>query len=102
MTRKCSFEKAIKAPYKDGFHSKVIHLCEYVRSVIILTQMLANAFILTNNEISPYCFTQNYFYSLTQIVRDETVTGTNSKLPLNELNQVWENLEAAHPTITRL
>ena len=49
--------------------------------------MLANAFILTNNEISPYCFTQNYFYSLTQIVRDETVTGTNSKLPLNELNQ---------------
>jgi len=102
MTRKCSFEKAIKAPYKDGFHSKVIHLCEYVRSVIILTQMLANAFILTNNEISPYCFTQNYFYSLTQIVRDETVTGTNSKLPLNELNQVWENLKAAHPTITRL
>jgi hypothetical protein len=30
------------------------------------------------------------------------VSGTNSKLPLIELNQVWENLKAAHPTITRL
>lgn len=102
MTRKCSLQKAIKAPYRDGFHSKVIHLCEYVRSVIILTQMLANAFILTNSDFSPYCFTQNYFYSLTQIVREERVSSTNSKLPLNELNQVWENLKAAHPTIARL
>ncbi|KAH8554368.1 hypothetical protein BGW37DRAFT_555242 [Umbelopsis sp. PMI_123] len=58
--------------------------------------------MLTTNEINPYCFTQSYFYSLTQIVRDEKVTGTNSKLPLNQLNQAWENLKAAHPTITRL
>jgi len=64
--------------------------------------MLANAFILTNSDFIPYCFTQNYFYSLTQIVREEKVSGTNSKLPLIELNQVWENLKAAHPTITRL
>jgi hypothetical protein len=102
MTRKCTFERAIKAPYREGFHSKVIHLCEYVRSVIILTQVLASAFMLPDVELSPFCFTQNFFYSLTQIVREETVTGSNSKLPLNELNEVWDNLKTAHPTITRL
>jgi hypothetical protein len=47
--------------------------------------------MLTDVELSPFCFTQNFFYSLTQIVREETVTGSNSKLPLNELNEVFDN-----------
>jgi hypothetical protein len=101
-TRKCSFQTAVRSQYRERLRQGVIRLCEYTRSVIIPTQILANQFIiLKQGTIPQVCFTQNYFYSLTQIVREKNVTTTNDKLPLEELQSTWQQLKRRHPSLSR-
>jgi hypothetical protein len=100
-TRKCSFDSGVRAQYRERLREKVVLLCKYTRSVIIRIQILANYYIISKEGVIPQiCFTQNYFYSLGQIVQGKNVTSTNDKLPFEELKIVWQKLKDLYPSLS--
>jgi hypothetical protein len=100
-TRKCSFDSGVREQYRERLREKVVLLSKYTRSVIIRIQILANYYIISKEGVIPLiCFTQNYFHSLGQIVQGKNVTTTNDKLPLQELQIVWQNLKNLYPSLS--
>jgi hypothetical protein len=99
-TRKCSFDVVVKIQYREQLHENVNLLSEYLRAVVIRTQMLVNAFFLSTDGVIPsICFTQNFFYSTMQIVLGHNVTSTNQKIPIAELQSIWSTLKERHPSL---
>ena len=101
-TRKCLFDNVVKPQYQAILREKVNLLCQYLRSVIVRTQILANSFfITTDGPIPAVCFDTNFFYSLTQLVRGESVTTTNSRMPIQDIRRIWEDLKLSHPSLAQ-
>lgn len=56
-TRKCLFDNLVKPQYQAILREKVSLLCQYLRSVVVRTQTLANCFFITTDEPIPaVCF----------------------------------------------
>ncbi|KAH8548159.1 hypothetical protein BGW37DRAFT_507656 [Umbelopsis sp. PMI_123] len=94
FTRKCLFENV-------PLHDAVIKLSGYLRSVVIRSHILANAYLLDlqGNIPPPIFFSQNCFYTVMQIVLNKPVTTTNRFIPVDALQNVWTSLTRQHPSL---
>jgi hypothetical protein len=71
FTRKCLFDNVVRQPYRDILPEKVILLSEYLRSVLIRTQILANSFfVATEAPVHSVCFSQNFFFCWRKLFED--------------------------------
>jgi hypothetical protein len=100
FTRKCTFDSVVKIQYRQALHAAVVQLSEFLRSVVIRSHLLANAYLLEQQgDIPPAFFSQNCFYSIMQIVLNRRVTTTNRLFPVNALRNVWASLTERHPSL---
>jgi hypothetical protein len=100
-TRKCLFDNVVRPQYRDILREKVDLLSSHLRSVIVRSQILANSyFISTAHPIPAICFTQNFYYTLMQIVLEQQITTTNTRMPLEEINRIWADLKESHPSLS--
>ncbi|KAH8552389.1 hypothetical protein BGW37DRAFT_466275 [Umbelopsis sp. PMI_123] len=101
FTRKCPFESVVRSTYRPPFHDAVIKLSGYLRSVVIRSHILANAYLLDlqGNIPPPIFFSQICFYTVMQIVLNKPVTTTNRFIPVDALQNVWTSLTRQHPSL---
>jgi hypothetical protein len=100
FTRKCPFDSVVRSTYRQPLHDAVIKLSGYLRSVVIRSHILANAYLLDQQgNIPPIFFSQNCFYTVMQIVLNKPVTTTNRLIPVDALQNVWTSLTRQHPSL---
>ncbi|KAH8552316.1 hypothetical protein BGW37DRAFT_491457 [Umbelopsis sp. PMI_123] len=87
--------------YRLPLHDAVIRLSGYLRSVVIRSHILANAYLfdLQGNIPPPILFSQNCFYTVMQIVLNKPVTTTNTFIPVDALQNVWTSLTRQRPSL---
>ncbi|KAH8556684.1 hypothetical protein BGW37DRAFT_473671 [Umbelopsis sp. PMI_123] len=101
FTRKCPFESVVRSTYRPPLHDAVIKLSGYLRSVVIRSHILANAYLLDlQGNIPPLIFfSQNCFYTVMQIVLNKPVTTTNRFIPVDALQNIWTSFTRQHPSL---
>jgi hypothetical protein len=89
FTRKSSFEVSIRPEYRQALLEKIYLLSYYSRAIIVKTQLFVNFYVIHHEgPIPAYCFTQNFFYSVMQLIQGRTMTSNTDKCP-NDLIQTW-------------
>jgi hypothetical protein len=95
---------SVKEEFKIPLRESVIRLSATVRRVVVKTQLFVNFYFLEHTGvIHQYCFAQNFFYSMMQLVTGRQITSNTDKIP-DDMESCWERycsnvLEAgANPT----
>ncbi|KAH8555928.1 hypothetical protein BGW37DRAFT_479107, partial [Umbelopsis sp. PMI_123] len=101
FTRKWPFESVVRSTYRQPLHDAVIKLSGYLRSVVIRSHILANAYLLDlqGNIPPPIFFFSKLLYTVMQIVLNKPVTTTNRLIPVDALQNVWTSLTRQHPSL---
>lgn len=99
FTRCCTFDRAVKEPYRVRLRTQVHDLSAYLRAVVTRTQLFVNQFILDHDTVPPICFTQNFFYSVMQLVIGKSITTNNSRLP-DDLETCWTQFQSQYASLT--
>jgi hypothetical protein len=95
--RKCSFDRGIREPFVNILRQNVITLARYQRSVVVKAQIFVNYYILIQDGPIPQaCFTQNFWYSVMQLVMGGIVTTSSDKLP-DDLISSWQDFKSNFP-----
>ena len=98
---------AIKVPFAtanplqtEELKKKVVHACESVCQLIYRAQLFVNFYILSHQQDTLHCvFTDNFWYSITQLVNGRKVTNPNV-LPL-DLMKSWKAFCDMYPSVVR-
>jgi hypothetical protein len=82
FARKSSFQVSVRPEFREGLLENVHFLSRALRAIVVKTQLFLNFyFIHHEGSIAPYCFTQNFFYSVMQLVQGKQVTSNTDKCP---------------------
>ncbi len=100
-TRKLPLDQCVKSEYLAILKPRIVSACEYVRNVVLRSQLFVNFYIISlikeDSPIPHAIFQQNFWYSIIQLVRNQSVT--NSKSLLHGLLDCWNSFRQRHPNI---
>ncbi|CEP07343.1 hypothetical protein [Parasitella parasitica] len=100
-TRKLPFDQCIQRAYRAILKQRIVSACEYVRNVVIRSQLFVNFYIISlanaGSPIPHAIYQQNFWYSIIQLVRNQRAT--NSTSLQHGLLDYWNSFKRRHPTI---
>lgn len=101
-TRKLPFDQCVQRDYQAILKPKIVSACEYVRNIVIRSQLFVNFYIMSlvslNKPIPHILYEQNFWYSIIQLVRNQRVTNSNSLQ--HGLLDHWNTFKRSYPAIT--
>ena len=98
FTRKCMFQSVVRPEHRDGLLRCVQQLASFTRHVVVITSLFVNMYFIDHDVLAPICFTQNFFYSVMQLVLGRQMTATNSRIP-PDLLQSWQAFQQYHSAL---
>jgi hypothetical protein len=100
FTRVLPFESIVREDYRDILHTHIIQLSGFIREVVVRSQLFVNAYIIDHSEqqIPTYMFSQNFFYSICQLVIGKEISNANTKFPPN-VQEYWTTFKSTYPDI---
>lgn len=103
FTRKLPFDKCVRIEHINNLKSKIIAASRDVRNITVRAQIFANYFITLRSQQAddnsiPHCiFTQQFWYSVCQLVSGRRVTNSAS-WPTN-MTRVWDAFRSFYNNI---
>ena len=89
FARKSSFEVSVKEEHRPLLLERVQALSKILRAIVVKTQLFVNFYFLDHQDtVDPFCFTQNFFYSVMQLVMGKEITSNNDKFP-SDVRHSW-------------
>lgn len=100
-TRKLPFDQCVQRAYQAILKPKIVSACEYVRNIVIRSQLFVNSYIISlaslDKPVPHIIYEQNFWYSVIQLVRNQRVTNGNSLQ--HGLLEYWNSFKRSYPTI---
>jgi hypothetical protein len=98
--RKIPFDSLVRPQFKDHLKHMIIDLSSQVREIVIRVQIFVNYYIIhrvqDNQGIPTYVYSQNFFYSIAQLVTGFSITNSNSNMP-SDIMVVWDEFVLKFP-----
>ncbi|KAI8991970.1 hypothetical protein BDF20DRAFT_807306, partial [Mycotypha africana] len=87
FTRKLPVSRAALPEYREKFMEKVISCCKDLRAIMFRCQLFVNAYLVHNkkNDFPSGVFTQQFWYSIGQLVTGKKVAHKTAKLPRGQV-----------------
>ncbi|KAI8979512.1 hypothetical protein BDF20DRAFT_940138, partial [Mycotypha africana] len=96
--RKLPIDSAVLPQFREKFKEKVISCCKDIRAIVFRCQLFVNAYLVHNkNAIPSEVFTQQFWYSVGQLVTGKKVT--HKKALNDDIKNYFDDFKEKHPTI---
>ena len=98
FTRRVPFNSVVRPEHQDLLRQKVCELSMFIREIVFRAQVFVNWYILlhASEPIPSYVYSQQFWYSVCQLVGNRSVTNTNTNMPIDVL-QHWEIFHLRYP-----
>ncbi|KAI8091948.1 hypothetical protein BDF21DRAFT_480351 [Thamnidium elegans] len=97
FTRKLKLEGCINVTYYHKLKGKIVSTCRDIRQIIFRCQLFVNCYILQSNEIPRTIFSQNFWYTIPQLIIGKRPT--SSKTMTTSLLSFWNDFKREHRNI---
>lgn len=99
--RRIPFNSVVREKYQDQLRNKINHLSSFIRQVVLRAQVFVNGYIIDHAQdpISPYIYSQQFWYSVCQLVMSREVTNTNTNLS-TDIKDQWAEFIGRYPSAT--
>ncbi|EIE76767.1 hypothetical protein RO3G_01471 [Rhizopus delemar RA 99-880] len=99
--RKLPFDQCVQSTYQTKLKSKIVSACEDVRNIVLRSQLFVNFYIPSlvrlDSPIPHKIYEQNFWYSISQLIRNQRVT--NGISLQHGLLDYWNGFNKSYPTI---
>ncbi|KAI8990959.1 hypothetical protein BDF20DRAFT_812481, partial [Mycotypha africana] len=96
--RKLPIDSAVLPTFREKFRERVISCCNDIRAIVFRSQLFVNAYLIHNKKDTPKeIFTQQFWYSVGQLVTGKTVT--NKKAINDSMKNFYKQFKEKHPAV---
>lgn len=96
--RRVPLNSVVRGQYHELLHRKICELSSFIREIVVRAQIFGNWYILLHESepIPTYVYSQQFWYSVCQLVGNRSITNTNTNMPA-DIFQHWETFCSRYP-----
>lgn len=100
FTRTVPLLDVVRDEYSEELLQGIQNLSQFMRNVVIRVMLFVDIYIVqhAHSSIPTYVFSQQFFYSMAQLVLGQEITNDNPNLP-DDLLDSWNSVKTQYPAL---
>ncbi|KAL1935738.1 hypothetical protein VTP01DRAFT_4878 [Rhizomucor pusillus] len=100
FTRTVPLLEIVRDEYSEELLHGIQNLSQFMRNVVIRVMLFVDIYIVqhAHSSIPTYVFSQQFFYSMAQLVLGQEITNDNPNLP-DDLLDSWNSVKTQYPAL---